>query len=114
MSGYDKQVCETYRHAVTIIGKRWTGLILLVLMDGPFRFNELSAALRPVSDRVLSERLKELEREGIVLRKVYAETPVRVEYNLTEKGQALGPVIEALEEWGQRWVNIIEEATETK
>jgi DNA-binding HxlR family transcriptional regulator len=83
---YSEHLCERYQHAIEILGKRWTCLILKVLVDGPLRFNELATRLSVVSDRMLSERLKELEHEGIVERRVYAETPVRIEYRLTAKG----------------------------
>lgn len=100
---YSDQICGRYQHAVEIIGKRWTGLILKVLIDGPLRFNELAERLQVVSDRMLSERLKELEAEDVIERRVLPETPVRVEYRLTAKGRALGPVIEAIEQWSQDW-----------
>lgn len=91
--------CSLYHHAVEMIGKRWTGAILYVLLDGPLRFSELRQLVPDVSDRLLSERLKELEGEGVVVRHVYDETPVRVEYALTEKGQALQPILAALKRW---------------
>jgi DNA-binding HxlR family transcriptional regulator len=86
-----------------MVGKRWTGAILMVLLDGPMRFSEIGATVPDVSDRLLSERLKELEAEGIVERDVVDGTPVRVEYALTEKGRALGPAVEALKGWAQAW-----------
>ena len=101
---YSHQLCGRYQRAVEILGKRWTGLILQVLMQGTTHFNKIAESLEVVSDRVLSERLKELEREGIVERRVYAETPVRIEYVLTDKGQALAPVILALQQWAETWV----------
>ena len=92
--------CALYHHAVEMIGRRWTGAILLVLVDsGPLRFSEIRQLVPDVSDRLLSERLKELEGEGIVVRRVYAETPIRVEYALTPKGQALEPALKALKRW---------------
>ena len=91
--------CSLYHRAVELIGKRWTGAILLVLMDGPLRFSEIRQLVPDLSDRLLSERLKELEVEGIVERRVYAETPVRVEYTLTVKGRALEPALRALKSW---------------
>lgn len=100
---YSDQLCVRYQHAVEILGKRWTGLIIRVLIDGPLRFNELGARLEVVSDRMLSERLKELEQEGMIERRVLPETPVRVEYRLTEKGLALEPVISAIESWSHDW-----------
>lgn len=92
--------CSLYHYAVELIGRRWTGAILLVLVEeGPLRFSEIRVLVPDVSDRLLSERLKELEAEEIVLRSVHDETPVRVEYELTEKGRALQPALEALKQW---------------
>jgi DNA-binding HxlR family transcriptional regulator len=92
--------CSLYHHAVELIGRRWTGAILLVLVEaGPLRFSEIRVLVPDVSDRLLSERLKELEAEEIVLRSVYDETPVRVEYELTAKGKALQPALKALKRW---------------
>ncbi|MEW9668411.1 winged helix-turn-helix transcriptional regulator [Ammoniphilus sp. 3BR4] len=91
--------------ALQLLGKRWTGLILYQLLSGPQRFSELEAAL-PVSGRLLTERLKELEKEGMVNRKIYAEVPVRVEYSLTEKGRALEPIFRDLQTWAENWVEI--------
>jgi DNA-binding HxlR family transcriptional regulator len=95
--------CALYHHAVELIGRRWTGAILLVLVEGgPLRFSEIRVLVPDVSDRLLSERLKELETEGIVARRVYDETPVRVEYELTAKGEALQPALVALKQWSHR------------
>lgn len=92
--------CSLYHHAVELIGRRWTGAILLVLVeDGPLRFSEIRQLVPDVSDRLLSERLKELEAEEVVVRHVYDETPVRVEYELTAKGSALQPALKALKQW---------------
>ncbi len=104
---YSTHICERFQHGAEILGKRWTGLIVMLLLPGPRRFGELAAELEVVSDRVISERLKELEREGIVERRVYPETPVRIEYALTEKGAALAPVINALQAWSERWVDAV-------
>lgn len=93
---------STFSKAMELIGKRWTGLILYQLLDGPQRFNEIESAL-PVSGRLLSERLKELEKEGLVERVVYTETAIRVEYSLTDKGRALEPAIREIEGWSQNW-----------
>ncbi|HYI99331.1 MAG TPA: helix-turn-helix domain-containing protein [Thermoleophilaceae bacterium] len=95
--------CSLYHHAVELVGKRWTGAILLVLMDGPLRFCEIRELVPDVSDRLLSERLKELEAEDVVARRVYDETPVRVEYSLTPKGQALKPALTALKSWSHTY-----------
>jgi DNA-binding HxlR family transcriptional regulator len=103
---FSENLCRRYQGAVEIIAKRWTPLILRVLVGKPLRFSELAEQLEVVSDRVLSERLKELEQEGIVERRVLAEPPIRVEYSLTEKGKALAPVIEAIEAWSHRWLEL--------
>jgi DNA-binding HxlR family transcriptional regulator len=86
------------------MGKRWTGLIIYQLLQGPQRFGTIEAAL-PVSGRLLSERLKDLEQEGIVLREVFPETPVRIQYSLTDKGLALEKVIRDLQEWSELWID---------
>ncbi len=101
---HSPQVCGYYQRALEVISKRWSGLIVQVLMQGPLRFSELAQVTRVVSDRLLSERLKELEIEGIVERRVCPETPVRVEYRLTEKGLALEPVLVAIGKWGHEWL----------
>lgn len=98
--------CPRYEHAIGILGKRWTGLLLNALMDGPRRFCELTALVEGLSDRVLSDRLRELETEGVVQRVVYPQIPVRVEYQLTEKGHALKPVIDAIHIWAEQWVEL--------
>lgn len=100
------QVCPRYEQAVQLLGKRWTGQILYSLMEGPRRFCELTNAVTGLSDRVLSDRLRELELEGVVERVVYPHIPVRVEYRLTEKGRALEPVVEAIHKWAEHWVDI--------
>lgn len=105
---YSEQICMRYQHAVEIIGKRWTGLIIKVLLRRPMRFHELADQLEVVSDRMLSERLKELEQEQVIERRVFPEAPVRVEYRLTEKGRALAPVVEALEAWSTRWIEPVD------
>jgi DNA-binding HxlR family transcriptional regulator len=95
--------CSAYHHAIELIGKRWTGAILFVLMDGPLRFSEVKMLVPDLSDRLLSERLKELEAEGIVERRVIDGMPVRVEYTLTEKGRALEPAVRSLKVWARSW-----------
>ncbi len=96
--------CSLYHRAVELVGKRWTGAILLVLMDGRLRFSEIRQLVPDLSDRLLSERLKELEAEGIVRRHVIDEIPVRVEYELTDKGRALEPAVRALKSWARDWL----------
>ena len=96
--------CGLYHQAVELVGKRWTGAILLVLMDGPLRFSEVRELVPDISDRLLSERMKELESEGIVVRHVMDAMPVRVEYSLTEKGRALEPAVRSLKVWARSWL----------
>jgi DNA-binding HxlR family transcriptional regulator len=91
---------------VELIGRRWTGAIVAVLLaDGPLRFSELKAEVPGLSDRVLTQRLRELETEELVERAVHPGPPLRVEYALTPKGVGLEPVVRALESWGQRWMS---------
>lgn len=101
--------CPRYEHAAQLLGKRWTGLLLDVLLERPRRFCELTALVEGLSDRVLSDRLRELETEGVVQRVVYPQIPVRVEYQLTEKGRALKPVIDAIHTWAQQWIPLPEQ-----
>jgi DNA-binding HxlR family transcriptional regulator len=96
--------CGLYHRAVELIGKRWSGAIVLVLLDGPLHFSGIRQLVPELSDRLLSERLKELEAEGVVERRVLDSSPVRVEYSLTEKGRALEPAVRALKEWGREWL----------
>jgi DNA-binding HxlR family transcriptional regulator len=93
--------CGLYHRAIELVGKRWTGAILLVLLDGPLHFSGIRQLVPELSDRLLSERLKELEAEGIVERRVLDGSPVRVEYSLTAKGRALEPTLGALKRWAQ-------------
>jgi DNA-binding HxlR family transcriptional regulator len=83
-------------------------MIVQVLLGEPRRFNEILDQLEVVSDRMLSERLKELESEGIVTRRVLPDPPVRVEYSLTEKGRELAPIIREMERWSLRWIDDVE------
>ena len=98
LAGRDR-CCGLYHPAVELVGKRWTGAILLVLMDGPLRFCEIRHLVPDLSDRLLSERLKELEGEGIVERRASHGGSGRVEYALTPKGRALEPAVRALKSW---------------
>jgi DNA-binding HxlR family transcriptional regulator len=103
-AGHREPCCSLYHRAVELVGKRWTGAILIVLMEGPLRFSEIRQLVPDLSDRLLSERLKELEAEGIVERTVIDEIPVRVEYALTDKGEALQPAVRALKSWANAWL----------
>ena len=99
-------VCPRFHHAVELIGKKWTGAILRALQMERCRFTEISAMIPGLSDRLLSERLKELEHEGIVVRIVTPETPVRIEYRLTNKGKALDEVMDAISHWAETWMDV--------
>lgn len=99
-------MCPRYEHAMQLLGKRWTGLLLDALMHGSSRFCELTSSVEGLSDRVLSDRLRELEAEGIVKRVVIPQIPVRIEYQLTEKGHALKPVIDAIHTWSEQWIEV--------
>jgi DNA-binding HxlR family transcriptional regulator len=97
--------CPYYHEAVELVGKRWTGAILRVLMDGPLRFSEIAQAVPELSDRLLSERMKELERRGIVERTVLPGPPLRVEYSLSRMGRALEPALSEIQRWAERWLS---------
>jgi DNA-binding HxlR family transcriptional regulator len=98
--------CPYYHEAVELIGRRWTGAIVIVLLDhgGPLRFGEIAAAVPQLSDRLLSERMKELEARGVVVRTERRAAPVRVDYCLTEMGRQLEPAVRALETWARQWL----------
>lgn len=98
-------ICPKFEAAINIIAKKWTGLIIKVLMEKKCcRFRDIREQIPQMSERMLAERLKELEASEIISRHVYPETPVRVEYKLTAKGQALTPVIEQIENWSEKWM----------
>jgi DNA-binding HxlR family transcriptional regulator len=96
-------ICPRFEKAMVMMSQRWTGLVIYQLLTGPKRFCTLESSIG-ISGRVLSERLKELEIQEIVKREVYPETPVRIEYSLTEKGLALEPIIKEIEKWSQTWL----------
>src|SRR3954451_9319910 len=97
--------CSLYHQAVELVGKRWTGAIVSVLFEGPARFSEIRECVPDLSDRLLSERLKELEGEGIVDRIVLDGKPPHVQYLLTPKGQALEPAVASLRTWAREWLD---------
>lgn len=103
-------LCVRFHQAVELIGRRWSGAVIMLLIQKRSRYAELRAGIPDISDRMLSERLRELEEAGIVVRTVIPETPVRVEYDLTDKGRALRPALEAIGVWASRWVDGGEEA----
>jgi DNA-binding HxlR family transcriptional regulator len=102
-SGPGACVCPHFHEAIELIGKRWTGAIVCALTERPMRFGELGKVVPGLSDRLLSQRLRELEEEGLVEREVEAGTPVRVTYSLTEAGRELDPAIRELKVWARRW-----------
>lgn len=107
------ELCTRFHRASELIGRRWTGAIIFVLLKTRCRFATLRDAIPEITDRMLSERLQELEQEGIVERTVIPETPVRVEYSLTKKGKALAAAIDAIADWAHRWVEEPEAASAT-
>ncbi|HLB28497.1 MAG TPA: helix-turn-helix domain-containing protein [Dehalococcoidia bacterium] len=107
-----EQPCPKYKQAISILGKRWTGLIIRALLGGSCHFSSITSYVQGLSDRLLSQRLKELEAEGIVERHIYPETPVRVEYVLTPKGKELQEIVEAIQRWADRWTLDLEEGEE--
>ncbi len=96
--------CPFYHEAVELVGRRWTGAILRVMMGGAMRFSEIAQAVPELSDRLLSERMKELESRGIVQRRVIPGPPLRVEYELSRMGQELEPALAELQQWANRWL----------
>jgi DNA-binding HxlR family transcriptional regulator len=96
-------VCPHFHAAIELIGKRWTGAIVSALTEGPLRFGELAKVVPGLSDRLLSQRLRELEEEGLVEREVEPGSPVHVTYSLTEVGAELRPAILELKTWARRW-----------
>jgi DNA-binding HxlR family transcriptional regulator len=99
-------LCAQFHRASELIGRRWTGAIIFVLLKSKCRYATLRAAIPDITDRMLSDRLQELEEEGIVERTVIPETPVRVEYALTKKGRALAAAIDAIADWAHKWTDV--------
>ena len=103
---YTPALCAQFHRASELIGRRWSGAIIYVLLKARCRFAVLREAIPEITDRMLSERLQELEQEGIVERTVVPDTPVRVEYSLTRKGRALQAPIDAIGEWAHHWLAV--------
>jgi DNA-binding HxlR family transcriptional regulator len=112
-AGHTPELCSRFHRASELIGRRWTGAIIFVLLRSTCRFATLRAAISEITDRMLSERLQELEREGILERTVIPEMPVRVEYALTRKGRALASAIDAIADWAHTWMPLEEPAAAT-
>jgi DNA-binding HxlR family transcriptional regulator len=103
VSRLEVDACGRFHQAVEFVGRRWTGAIVEVLLRGALRYAELRAAVPGISDRMLCQRLRELESEGVAVRRVLPESQVRVEYELTDKGRALEPVVRAISRWAESW-----------
>ena len=99
-------ICPRYHQAVELVGRRWAGAIIQALLGGRARYGALREAIPDISDRMLSERLRELEAEGIVTHHVAADIPVRVEYELTEKGRDLERALKAVAAWAEQWIPV--------
>jgi DNA-binding HxlR family transcriptional regulator len=107
----DVHMCPKYERAAELLGKKWTSKIVRVLGSGPTSFTKLRKSVDKLQDRVLSERLKDLEKRGVVERRVIPTTPVKIEYALTEKGHELQRVLDALQAWADRWETLDDEDT---
>lgn len=103
-AGESPLLCAQFHYASELIGRRWTGAIIFLLLKQPCRFATLRDAIPGITDRMLSERLHELEEEGLVDRNVVPDTPVRVEYSLTKKGKELAHAIDAISGWAEKWM----------
>ena len=99
-----QELCPKVEKTLSLLGKKWVGLIILSLLEGPRKFMEIEHFIPNLSSRLLSERLKELESEGIVIKHVYPETPVRIEYELSEKGKALEQTYSSINQWADKWI----------
>ena len=113
-AGHSPELCSRFHRASELIGRRWTGAIIFVLLKSRCRFATLRDAIPDITDRMLSERLQELEQEAIVERTVIPDTPVRVEYALTRKGRALASTMAAIADWAHKWIPAGEAAAATR
>lgn len=101
------KLCPKFEKAITLLSQRWTALIIYQLLQGTQRFSEIQAAIG-ISGKVLSDRLKELEKKAIVKREIIPETPVIILYSLTEKGRSMEPILQSIETWSQTWMQVNE------
>jgi len=108
------QVCGRFHRAIELIGGRWTGAILQTLLHGKTRYAAIKAAIPDITDRMLSERLRSLEAEGLLLRSVIPESPVRVEYELTTKGRELQDALREIGSWAERWIPLERDSVNEK
>lgn len=100
----EKHLCPKFEDAFELLGQRWTGLIIRSLLNDQKRFSDILATIPNMSARMLTKRFKELEEQGIVIRTVYSETPVKIEYKLTKKGKDLSKVMDKVQEWADKWM----------
>jgi len=100
---HESPMCEHFQRAAELIGKRWNPQVVRALQSGATRFGDIRGAIPQISDALLSDRLKELEAQGIVTRDVTPSTPVLIEYHLTERGRDLTKVMDELGRWAERW-----------
>jgi DNA-binding HxlR family transcriptional regulator len=107
-------LCARFHRAVELIGGRWTGAIIQILLQGKTRYAVIKAAIPDITDRMLSERLRSLESEELVTRRVVPESPVRVEYELTEKGRSLEISLHEIGAWAERWISLEPEESAKK
>ena len=108
------QLCTRFKYASELVGRRWNGAIIFMLLRRTCRFATLRDGIPDITDRMLSERLQELEQEGLVERVVVPDTPVRVEYSLTRKGKALAEPINSLASWAEKYVPLAETKAKTR
>jgi DNA-binding HxlR family transcriptional regulator len=94
-----KHICTNFHNAIEFIGKRWMGAVIFSLLEGPKRYHEIMSSIPGISDRLLTERLRDLETEGLIVKRVIATAPKKVEYELTPAGKELEEVIHALMKW---------------
>ncbi len=99
----ERDFCYAVEAALDELGGKWKPLIIWILMDGKLRFGEINKILTSITERMLTRQLRELEKDGLINRKVYAEVPPKVEYSLTEKGKSVMPILEALCDWGEQY-----------
>jgi DNA-binding HxlR family transcriptional regulator len=107
----DHPVCSRFHAAIELVGGRWTGPILQAVLTGRLRYADIKAAIPGVSDTMLAQRLRALEAQGLLERRVIPSSPVRVEYHPTEKARALMPVLEAIAAWAHDWIELQDEST---
>ncbi|HWD05073.1 MAG TPA: winged helix-turn-helix transcriptional regulator [Amycolatopsis sp.] len=100
------RVCSRFHAAIELIGTRWTGAILRAVFTGHHRFAQIKAAVPGISDTMLAQRLRLLEEEDLLEKRVHATTPVQVEYHLTTKSRDLEPVLDAVMAWSHKWISL--------